>query len=450
MFEKILVANRGEIALRVLRACREMGIGTVAVYSEADANSAHVHYADEAVCIGGSAAVHSYLNMAALLEAASQTGADAIHPGYGFLSESAQFASVCKAWGLGFIGPRAETIELMGCKSTARQLMKNSGVPVVPGIDIRGMEDREILEAAISIGFPVLVKAAAGGGGRGIRIAHDAKSLREAVATARRETAASFGDSSLYLEKSLTRPRHIEIQVLADHHGTILHLFERESSIQRRRQKVLEEAPSPALDEKLRHGIAETAVKAAAAVQYTNAGTVEFLLDADGTFYFIEMNTRIQVEHPVTEAILGVDLVKEQIRIAAGEPLRFRQEDIVPRGHAIEMRINAEDPNNRFLPSPGRITRYREPSGPGVRIDSYVNEGSEILPYYDSLVAKLIVWASNREEAIQRAQRALSEYCIEGIHTTLPMHQALLADPEFKQGNYNTWFLEEWLDTRSA
>ncbi|ADU52338.1 biotin carboxylase; acetyl-CoA carboxylase carboxyltransferase subunit alpha [Thermaerobacter marianensis DSM 12885] len=443
MFQKILIANRGEIAVRVIRACRELGIRTVAVYSEADENALHVAMADEAYCIGPAPAPRSYLHIPSLIEAASKAGVDAIHPGYGFLSENAHFAAVCKTWGIEFIGPPPEAIETMGLKSLAREAMQRAGVPVVPGSEGTVEDEDEALRIAREIGYPVLVKAAAGGGGRGIRVARDEQELVQALASARREAESTFGNGAVYLEKFLEEPRHIEIQVIADKHGHTLHLGERECSVQRRRQKLIEEAPSPVMTPELRQRMAEAAVRAAEAVDYVGAGTVEFLVDRDGNFYFIEMNTRIQVEHPVTELITGIDLVKEQIRVAAGEPLSFTQEDVTFRGWAMECRINAEDPNNRFLPSPGTITAWEPPGGPGVRVDAGFRAGTAVVPFYDSLVAKLIVWGRDREETMARMQRALAEFRIEGIRTTIPLYQEILKRDDFRQGRFHTRWLEE-------
>ncbi|MDI3340905.1 MAG: acetyl-CoA carboxylase biotin carboxylase subunit [Sphaerobacter sp.] len=440
---KVLVANRGEIAVRVIRACRELGIPTVAVYSEADVDALHVRQADEAVLIGPAPATRSYLDAEALLAAARQTGADAIHPGYGFLAENAAFAAACAEAGITFIGPSAEAIRRLGDKAAARRIAIEAGVPVVPGSDGVVAPEDAAAEAA-RLGYPVMIKAAAGGGGQGIRIVDRPEDFPAALEAARREARAAFGDESIYLERRLIHPRHVEVQVLADHHGTVLHLFERECSLQRRRQKVLEEAPSPGIDAATRAQLTAAAVRLAAAVGYTNAGTFEFLVDAQG-FYFIEANTRIQVEHPITEAITGIDLVKAQIRLAAGEPLWFRQEDVQPRGWAIEFRVNAEDPDLDFFPSPGQVTALEVPGGPGVRIDSALYAGYEVPPFYDSLVGKLIVWGADRAEAIQRGRRALREYRVEGIRTTIPLHQRLLEEPDIVTGNYHAGWLERYL-----
>jgi acetyl-CoA carboxylase biotin carboxylase subunit len=443
LFKKVLVANRGEIAIRVMRACRELGIQTVAVYSEADRDALHVRYADEAFPIGPAPAVHSYLHIPNIINAAVQTGAEAIHPGYGFLSENYRFAEVCRIWGLTFIGPSPEAIQLMGVKAQARETMKAAGVPVVPGSEgvVKGLE--EAREVAERIGYPIMVKATGGGGGRGIRVVESAAELEENLERASREAQSAFGTGDLYLERYLVRPRHIEIQVLADQHGHVVTLGERESSLQRRRQKVMEEAPSPALTPALRTAMSEAAVKAAQAVDYSSAGTLEFLLDADGHFYFMEMNTRIQVEHTVTEMVTGMDLVKEQIRIAAGEPLSFDQADVVMNGWAIECRINAEDPEQQFRPSPGTITAVTWPHGPDVRVDDGVQAGDQVQPFYDSLLAKVVAWGRTREEAVARMQRALTELSVEGVKTTREFHQGILSDPEFMAGNIHTQFLSE-------
>ena len=443
MLKKILVANRGEIALRIIRACQELGINSVAVYSEADEEALHVRHADEAVNIGPPPAGKSYLDVEAILEAARETGADAVHPGYGFLAENAGFAAACRDAGLVFVGPASEAIEKMGNKSAARRLAEEADVPVVPGSEEAASADAAV-ETAGEIGYPVMVKAAAGGGGRGIRVAENEEELRESVRVAKREAESAFGDGSIYLEKFLAGPRHVEVQVMADHEGNVIHLYERECSMQRRRQKVLEEAPSPGISDGTREKICEAAVRLARASGYANAGTVEFLVDGDD-FYFIEMNTRIQVEHPVTEMLTGVDLVKEQILVASGEPLGLEQEDVPFVGHAIEFRINAEDPDQDFMPSPGEITSLEVPGGPGVRIDSAIYQGYKIPPFYDSLVGKLIVWGLDREEAIHRSGRALREYRLEGIKTTIPLHLRLLEEDAFRSGEYHTGYLEELL-----
>jgi acetyl-CoA carboxylase biotin carboxylase subunit len=443
MLNKVLVANRGEIALRVVRACRELGVTSVAVYSDADEAALHVRHADEAVNIGPPPAGKSYLDMEAIIEAAKETGADAVHPGYGFLAENADFAAACRDAGLVFVGPSAEAIEKLGNKSAARRLAEEADVPVVPGSEESASVD-EAIETAEEIGYPVMVKAAAGGGGRGIRVAENEEELRKSVQVAKREAESAFGDGSIYLEKFLTGPHHVEVQVMADHEGNVIHLYERECSMQRRRQKVLEEAPSPGISDEVRERICDAAVRLAREAGYANAGTVEFLVEGDD-FYFIEMNTRIQVEHPVTEMLTGVDLVKEQILVASGEPLSLKQEDVPFVGHAMEFRINAEDPDQDFMPSPGEITFLEVPGGPGVRVDSAIYQGYTIPPFYDSMVGKLVVWGLNREEAIKRSNRALREYRLEGIKTTIPLHLRLLEDDAFRSGEYHTGYLEELL-----
>ena len=443
MFKKVLIANRGEVALRVMRACKELGVKTVAVYSTEDENTYPVQYADEKVCIGPAQATKSYLVMSNIIAAATITGADAIHPGYGFLAENADFARACVDNDLVFIGPSAECIERMGDKSSARETMKACGVPTVPGSD--GCIDtvEEARQFAESVGYPVLIKATAGGGGKGMREVHAPEELADAFMAAKAEAKAAFANDDVYIEKLVLRPRHVEIQVLADDFGHQIALCERDCSIQRRHQKLLEEAPSPALDETLRRNMAVAAVKAVRAVDYRNAGTIEFLLDNDGKFYFMEMNTRVQVEHPVTEQITGVDIIKEQLRIASGEPMSCADEaPFVPNGHAIEFRINAEDPENGFRPCPGTITRFDVPGGPGVRVEAYVQSGSVISPFYDSMVAKLIVWGRDRDEALARGRRALSEFNIEGIATTIPFHQAVLENEIFQRGEAHTDFIE--------
>lgn len=442
MFKKVLIANRGEIAVRVIRACREMGIATVAVYSEADEQALHVQLADEAYCIGPTASKNSYLNIANIITVAAITQSDAIHPGYGFLAENAEFAEICAAHGITFIGPDAEAITKMGDKAVARETMKQAGVPTVPGTE--GIVDdlEEAVRVAREIGYPVIVKATAGGGGKGMRVAQDEEELVKSIRQAQHEAETAFGDSGVYIEKYLEEPRHVEIQIMADKHGNVVYLGERDCSIQRRHQKLVEEAPSPALDQALREQMGNVAVLAAKAVNYHGAGTVEFLLDKHGRFYFMEMNTRIQVEHPVTELVTGVDLIKEQVAVAAGAPLSFSQEDVVIHGWAIECRINAENPAKNFMPSPGKVEQYLPPGGFGVRIDSAVYPGYEISPFYDSMVAKVIVWGKNRQEAIQRMKRALNEFNIQGISTTIPFHQKLLEHEGFVKGDFNTKFLE--------
>jgi acetyl-CoA carboxylase biotin carboxylase subunit len=444
-----LIANRGEIALRVIRACRELGIRTVAVYSEADRESLHVRFADEDVCIGPPAARESYLNIPRIIAAAEVTGADAIHPGYGFLAENAEFSEICELSGLTFIGPTPQQIRLMGDKAAARRTMREVGVPIVPGTDAIGDPDEALAQARV-IGFPVLIKAAAGGGGKGMRVAADADEFERQYSMARNEAAAAFGDDTVYVEKYLARPRHIEFQILGDSHGHVLHLGERDCSIQRRHQKLLEEAPSPALTPELRAEMGDAAVRGAKAIDYVGAGTIEMLLNEDNSFYFMEMNTRIQVEHPVTEMCTGYDLVKEQIRAAAGLPLTVPDRPIHLRGHAIECRINAEDPARNFAPSPGTVAAFHAPGGPGVRVDTHVYAGYKVPPFYDSLLMKLIVHASNRDEAIARMKRALSETVIEGVHTTIPFLQAVMDHPAFIAGDVDTKFLERMMSERAA
>jgi acetyl-CoA carboxylase, biotin carboxylase subunit len=447
MFKKILIANRGEIALRIIWACRELGIQTVAVYSTADADSLHVKFADEDVCIGPPRSSESYLKIGAVIAAAEITDADAIHPGYGFLAESAHFAEVCEACKIRFIGPGPNVIRLMGDKARARETMLAAGVPILPGSRGTMTDEREALRLAARIGFPVIVKAAAGGGGRGMRIVTGPDELTPAISAARTEAKAAFGVPDVYIEKYLRNPRHIEFQVLGDSFGNVVHLGERECSIQRRHQKIIEESPSTVLTPKLRRRMAEAALKVARSVNYQNAGTVEFLLDEEGRFYFIEMNTRIQVEHPVTEMVTGIDLIKEQIKIAAGESLAFRQEDIQQVGHSIECRINAEDPET-FTPSPGKITTFHLPGGPGVRVDTVAHPECIVPPYYDSMIAKLITRGNNRMEAISRMRRSLEVMVVEGIRTNLPLHRRILRDPDFIRGNLDTGYLERLLDRK--
>jgi len=449
MFKKVLIANRGEIALRVIWACKELGIKTVAVFSEADRHSLHVRFADQAVCIGGPRSVESYLNIPAIISAAEITGAEAIHPGYGFLAESSYLAEICEACHIKFIGPGPQAIRLMGDKSRARRTMIKAGVPVVPGSEGVIEDEAMALRMARDIGFPVILKASAGGGGRGMRIVREAGELAGALRAAQAEASAAFGVADVYLEKYVQTPRHIEIQVLADHRGDVLHFGERECSIQRRHQKLIEESPSPVVSEKLRRRMGNAATEAAAAVGYVNAGTVEFLLDSTGNFYFMEMNTRIQVEHGVTELVTGRDLVKSQLLIAAGEALPFVQRDIVASGHALECRINAEDPE-RFVPSPGTIRHYYMPGGPGVRVDTFAHEGCEVSPYYDSLIAKLMTHGRDRAEAIARMRRCLDVIVIEGIKTTVPLHRRIMSDPEFLAGRLDTGFMERFQARRSA
>lgn len=447
MFDKILIANRGEIALRIHRACKEMGIRTVAVHSEADATAMHVKLADESVCIGPPPAGRSYLNVPQIIAAAEVTGAQAIHPGYGFLSENARFAEIVEAHGLTFIGPRPETIRLMGDKITAKQAAEAAGIPVVPGSDGAISDMVEARKVARSIGFPVLIKAASGGGGRGMKVAENEESLENALQTASSEAKAAFGDGAVYLEKYLGKPRHIEIQVMADEHGNVIHLGERDCSLQRRHQKILEEAPSVALDAAARAKIGETVTTAVRNIGYRGAGTVEFLYE-NGEFYFIEMNTRLQVEHPVTEGITGVDLVREQIRVAAGLPLELTQEQVRFEGWAIECRINAENPET-FTPSPGKVTEFHAPGGLGVRLDSALYTGYSIPPYYDSMIGKLIVHGRDRPEALMRLKRALGEMVVGGVETTIPLHLALLEEPAFLAGDYHIRWLETWLAERA-
>jgi acetyl-CoA carboxylase, biotin carboxylase subunit len=442
MFRKVLIANRGEIAIRVMRGCRELGVSPVAVYSEADRNALHVQMADEAYLIGPPPATESYLVIDRIIEAAMASGAEAIHPGYGFLAENAAFARACEQQGLVFIGPSSAAIELMGDKTAARRAMQAAGVPVVPGIDRVLQDDEEARQVIASMGYPVMIKAALGGGGRGMRLVHDEAQLAEALRAARSEARASFGDAAIYLEKYVSNPHHVEIQVLADAHGRVVHLGERECSIQRRHQKVVEESPSPLMTEDLRAQMGEAAVRAAQAAHYRNAGTVEFLVDADRHFYFLEMNTRLQVEHPVTELVTGIDLVQAQLRIAIGEPLGYRQEDIRLRGAAIECRIYAEDPAANFRPSPGKITVLQPPAGPWVRDERGVFAGSDVTPFYDPMISKLVVWGGTRQEAIARMRRALGEYVIGGIRTTIPFHQWLMDDEDFRAGRLDTGFIE--------
>ena len=443
MFDKILIANRGEVALRVIRAAKEMGVKTVVVYSEADRGTEAVRMADEAVCIGPAQSAKSYLNMAALIGAAEITGAQAIHPGYGFLAENSDFARACIDNDIVFIGPDPDVMDALGNKAAAKATMKELGVPTVPGSDgvVETVEDARAF--AHEVGYPVLIKASAGGGGKGMREANDDDELEKMYTAARTEAANAFGNDEVYLEKLIRRPRHVEVQVLADTHGNAMHLCERDCSIQRRHQKLIEEAPCPVLTEETRQAMGEAALKAVRGVGYVNAGTIEFLLDTDGSFYFMEMNTRVQVEHPVSEQITHVDIIKEQLRIAANEPMSCADRaPFAPNGHAIEFRINAEDPDNDFRPCPGTITRMDLPGGPGIRVETYVSAGSVISPFYDSMVAKLIVWGQDRDEAIARARRALSEIRIEGIATTVPFHQKVIENKIFQSGEAHTDFLE--------
>jgi acetyl-CoA carboxylase biotin carboxylase subunit len=441
LFRKVLVANRGEIGLRVIRACKELGIATVAVHSEADRTCLHTRFADEDVCVGAAASSDSYLNISRLIAAAEITNADAIHPGYGFLAENADFAEACESSGIRFIGPSPQTTRQMGDKALAKRTMAEAGVPVIPGSEEPLSSVEEAREAAEEAGYPVLLKAVAGGGGRGMRRVDEAAELAEAYAMARAEAQAAFGDGRLYLEKWIDDPRHVEVQILADQHGSTIHLGERDCSIQRRHQKLVEEAPSPAVTEDLRRRLGEAAVKGAEGAGYVGAGTVEFLLDLDERFYFMEMNTRIQVEHPVTECVTGIDLVKEQIRAAAGGSLTVRQDEIRLTGWAIECRINAEDPAKGFMPCPGRIGYLHIPGGPGVRVDTHLYADYTIPPYYDSLIAKVIAHGRDREEALVRMERCLQEFVVEGVHTTIPFHVQVLRRPEFREGRARTGFL---------
>jgi acetyl-CoA carboxylase, biotin carboxylase subunit len=445
MFKKILIANRGEIAVRIIRACREMGILTVAVYSEADREALHTQLADEAICIGPAASKDSYLNMQNILTATVLSGAEAIHPGFGFLSENSKFAKICRECNITFIGPDYESIEMMGDKSRAREVMKMAGVPVIPGSEGELNNEEDALALAEQIGYPVMIKASAGGGGRGIRIVNNPLELPNAFNTAKSESKACFGDDTLYMEKFISNPHHIEFQILGDNYGNILHLGERDCSIQRRNQKVLEEAPSTLLNEKQRKEMGEIAVKAARTVNYKNAGTIEFLVDDNKKFYFMEMNTRIQVEHPITEMITGIDLIKEQIKIAAGEKLQLTQEDIKIQGHAIECRINAENPDKDFRPCPGKIKQLIVSGGPGVRLDSAVYQGYVIPPCYDSMIGKLIVHGKNRQEAIAKMKRALWEFVIDGLDTNIDFQYEIISTKDFEEGNYNTGFLKDKL-----
>ncbi|HDR46069.1 MAG TPA: acetyl-CoA carboxylase biotin carboxylase subunit [Geoalkalibacter subterraneus] len=441
MFNKILIANRGEIAIRVIRACKELGIKTVAVHSDVDSESLHVKLADESICIGSAPSANSYLNIKAIISAAEVTDTSAIHPGYGFLSENAEFAEICGNCGITFIGPSPQSMRLMGDKISARQTVTKEGVPILPGTTEGVKSADEAKKVAAEIGYPVIIKATAGGGGRGMKVVHSPASLPNAFATARAEAQSGFGNPDVYIEKFCERPRHVEIQIMADKHGNVIHLGERDCSIQRRHQKLIEEAPCPVLSADLRKRMGDCAVAAAEAVDYSSVGTIEFLLDQDKNFYFMEMNTRVQVEHPVTEMVTGVDIIQEQIRIAAGQPLRYKQSDIKIKGHAIECRINAEDPE-KFTPCPGKIDGYHPPGGLGVRVDSGVYDQYKVLPHYDSMIGKLIVHADTREEAIRRMSRALDEYIIDGIKTTIPFHQKIMKSREFIEGDVDTGFLE--------
>ncbi|OIA99011.1 acetyl-CoA carboxylase biotin carboxylase subunit [Paenibacillus sp. LC231] len=442
-FQKVLIANRGEIAVRIIRACRELGIATVAVYSEPDRESLHVRLADEAYCIGPTLSKDSYLNFTNIMSVATLTECDAIHPGYGFLAENADFAEICESCNITFIGPSADAINRMGDKAVAKQTMKDAGVPVIPGSDGLVEDLNEAVMLARDIGYPVIIKATAGGGGKGIRIAEDEETLVKQITNAQQEAQKAFGNAGVYLEKYLTGMKHVEIQIIADKHGNAVHLGERDCSVQRRRQKLVEEAPCPVLSEEVRSRMGEAAVRAAKAVNYSGAGTLEFLLGQDGQFYFMEMNTRIQVEHPVTEMVTGVDLIKEMISVAEGHTLSFTQEEVVINGWSIECRINAENPDKGFMPAPGTIQFYLPPGGPGVRVDSAAYPGYTISPYYDSMIAKLIVWAPTRDEAIAKMKRALAEFEIEGIYSTIPFHQKLMNHPTFLKGDFDIKFLEE-------
>ena len=443
MFKKILIANRGEIAVRIIRACQEMGIESVAVFSEIDRNGLHVHLADEAYPIGPAPSEKSYLDMQKIIGAAKKSKAEAIHPGYGFLAENPKFAELVRSQGLVFIGPTPEAIRLLGDKMEARRTMANSGIPIVPGTEEPISSEEEAIETAEVVGYPILIKAAGGGGGKGMRIVHNSKDIKQSIRACRNEAKSAFGDDRIYIEKYLEKPRHIEIQILADSFGNVIHLGERECSIQRRHQKVIEESPSIAVDDIMRRNMGQTAVKAAKAAGYVNAGTVEFLVDKDKKFYFLEVNTRLQVEHPVTEMITGIDLAKEQIKIAAKERLSYSQEDVKWKGSAIECRIYAEDPENDFLPSVGKIKSYKEPAGPGIRVDSGLYQGCEVSLYYDPLISKLIVWGENRGEAIDRMKRALSEYHISGVITTIPFHRKVMHNEKFIKGEISTHFIAE-------
>jgi acetyl-CoA carboxylase biotin carboxylase subunit len=449
MFKKVLIANRGEIALRIIRACRELGIPTVAIYSEPDRESLHVRFADEDVCIGPAAPAKSYLDPKRIVAAAEVTGADAVHPGYGFLAENADFAQICADCGLTFIGPTPEIIRRMGDKAVARQTMQEAGVPILPGSDGPIPDPQQGLEEAKRIGFPVIIKAAGGGGGRGMRICREPGDLEMLVLAAQNEAKLAFNNPSVYIEKYIEHPRHVEFQIIGDSRGNVVHLGERDCTVQRRHQKLIEESPSPGISEETRRKMAAAAIIAADAVGYHSAGTIEFLVEPDGNFYFMEMNTRIQVEHPVTEEQTDIDLVKEQILVGAGEPLAFTQSQVVFTGHTMEVRINAENPENDFRPSPGRITSFHVPGGHGVRVDTHAYAQYTIPPYYDSLIAKLIVHGKTREEALTKMQRALGEFVIEGIHTTIGFHQKVIATPEFRSGKFDTTFVERYFADRA-
>ena len=448
MFSKVLIANRGEIAIRIIRACKELGLRTVAVYSETDRNSLHLEFADEAICIGRSSSADSYLNISSLISAAEVTDSDAIHPGYGFLAENAHFAEVCESCGIKFIGPTADNIRLMGDKIMAKTTMRRAGVPLIPGSKSSISGKEEALELAKTMGYPLILKAKAGGGGKGMRVCHSDVRLVSALLTAQSEAEAAFGNSDIYIEKFIENPRHIEVQIIADNYGNAIYLGERDCSIQRRHQKIIEEAPSPAVDGRLRKKLGELCLKGIKAINYRNVGTIEFLLDTKGNFYFMEMNTRIQVEHPVTEEITGIDLVKLQIKLAAGEKLKIRQDDVKITGSSIECRINAEDPEKGFMPSPGTINFLYVPGGKDVRVDTHIYSGYRIPPYYDSLIAKVITKASTRKEALKKMDRALAEFLIEPIKTTIPFCRDVVNDSNFKRGKYDTKFLDNFLDTQ--
>ncbi len=443
MLRKVLIANRGEIAVRIIRACRELGISTVAVYSEADKTALHKSLADEAVCIGPAPSAKSYLNIKAIIEAACLTGCDSIHPGFGFLSENSHFAKICEEIGIKFIGPSHTLIDLLGNKSKAKQTMKNAGVPVVPGSDGLVNSKKEAIEIAKKIGYPVMLKASAGGGGKGIRIVREEEELKKAYDIVKQEASVSFGDDSLYMEKYIERPRHVEIQILGDEHGNVVHLGDRDCSLQRRNQKMLEESPSPAISEKTRKKMGEVAVKAAKEIGYYNAGTIEFLVDKDQNFYFMEMNTRIQVEHPVTELVTGIDMIKEQLKIASGEKLSFAQKDITFTGHSMEVRVNAENPRKNFMPCPGKITELHLPGGNGIRVDTAIYAGYTVPQTYDSMLAKIIVHAGTREECIQKMKSALGECVIEGIDTNIDFLLQILENKDFVENHYDTSFIEK-------
>ncbi|UCF63995.1 MAG: acetyl-CoA carboxylase biotin carboxylase subunit [bacterium] len=443
MFKKVLIANRGEIAIRIIRACKELGIKSVAVYSTQDENALHTVFADEAVCIGPASSANSYLNPTRIISAAEITGADAIHPGYGFLAENSEFADMCNSCEITFIGPSSEVIRRMGDKAEAKKAMVEAGVPVVPGSDGIISKEEEAHSLAQQMGYPVILKAVAGGGGKGMRIVRDPKSLENSFMMARAEAEAAFGNADLYLEKYIESPRHIEIQLLGDQKGNMVYLGERECSIQRRHQKLIEESPSPIITDKIRKAMGEAAVKGALHVGYFSTGTIEFLVDSKQNYYFMEMNTRIQVEHPVTEMVYQVDLIKEQIKVAAGMTIDIKQSQLKPVGHSIECRINAEDPANNFIPSPGEVTSFYQPGGPGTRVDTHIYASYKIPPYYDSLIAKLIVWGRERQEAISRLNRALDEFVVEGIKTTIPFHKFVIATPEFLSGDFDTHFIEK-------